>query len=719
MIADESSREASPTEWWFVQGHYEGTRSGRRDFMASFFRLGMATESTISANGFAILLSVLDPTTGAYETLSQIDPAVMSMFIRLGDNMKQLNLDSQIVAEYIKEIVAYGPPRPIRLEKAKVKLTSNPFCIAWKDFSLCQCGQKFQLLFVEPESRRHCQFHLRPVGRRTYMEGPGEPYLKPVAYATYPRLELTGRIGEEEIRGSAWLDHQWGALGWFVTQPSGKSVLGWDWLGVNLEDGRDLLMMIHRKMKSKRPVVRYAVLCEREQKPRVYENFTAKPFRYWESGVTHIRYPVAWRIRIPEIKANFTFEPSVDNQEIQVFGVMRAIWEGSGTVSGTVAGRPVVGRARLELHGYGYIFDFQDSLKRFVSRIDQRIEEFFPKTINEAQLREYVGPAHWRYEPLAYTEALSRPVWDLMLRKGKHWRPIFGMLMLEALGIPFEPYETLVSVMQELLHTGALIIDDIEDDSLIRRGKECIHRRYGLDVAINAANTVYFLPLLLLSDHPNLTDDQRLRIYNVLVRQFVRLHFGQGLDIYWSNNMTVRNMTRWIEDSMGPKILQLYAHKTGAAVEGTAEVACIIAGSEEPEYAACISFARAFGVAFQIIDDVHNFSDSPGWRKTCGEDLRDGKPTYVIVRALEQLKALDRHRLQRILCSSTLRKKPSVLREGIELVRSSGALTSCRKEAQSTFEKEWGHFSEKLPPSEPKMMLRILCSHLLNLSYGI
>ena len=73
----------------------------------------------------------------------------------------------------------------------------------------------------------------------------------------------------------------------------------------------------------------------------------------------------------------------------------------------------------------------------------------------------------------------------------------------------------LLAVVPELTHTGTLIIDDIEDNATNRRGDACIHNRYGLDVAINAANMLYILPASLYSTHPNLTDGQRLAFYRI------------------------------------------------------------------------------------------------------------------------------------------------------------------------------------------------------------
>ncbi|HSM19644.1 MAG TPA: polyprenyl synthetase family protein, partial [Hyphomicrobiales bacterium] len=129
---------------------------------------------------------------------------------------------------------------------------------------------------------------------------------------------------------------------------------------------------------------------------------------------------------------------------------------------------------------------------------------------------------------------LARPIWDLLSRGGKHWRPIFGILLLQALGVEPAPYETMLAVIPELGHNAAVVIDDIEDASQTRRGEETIHLRYGLPTAINAANTLYFLPLLSISDHPHLTAGQRDAIYRLIIEMFVQAHFGQAQDLYWS-----------------------------------------------------------------------------------------------------------------------------------------------------------------------------------------
>ncbi len=718
-IEHEAEHADAGIEWWFAQGCYEGPGLPQRRFMCSFFRHALAPiDGEQMVKSTSLSLAVLEAGSDRHSLRSLIEPTLLQHLLDWRKRFHESDLDRNVIDAYVHEAVTYGPPSPIRMSDAPVLLTADPFSITWDDHSLHQDGAGFRLAFTEPDGERRCQFTLDPLRPRLHMTGLGEPAIEPVVYSTCPTLELTGDVDGIPVTGRAWFDHQWGRSGWLLKQRSGGKVLGWTWCGINLDDGSDWIITIFRDMADRRCAVdQFAVICADDRAPRFTREVRAEAIRHWESPRTRIVYPIAWRFTIPDADAELIIEPIADDQELPTFGAMRATWEGAAVVHGTVAGRPVTGTARLELHGYGYILDFQQYVDQMVARVDQRIETFLPRTIDQSKALEYLGEPTWSHEPAAYTETIAAPMWDLMSRKGKHWRPILGLLMLEALGVKIEPYEELFCVVPELCHTAALVVDDVEDDSTIRRGDACLHLRYGMDVAINAANTVYFLPFLLVGNHPHLTERQRVDTYRLMVRFFVRSHFGQSTDIYWSRNMTGENLSRWLTDSAPAKLFQMYAYKTAAGVEGLTELACIIAGSDEATRHACASYARSVGVAFQIIDDANDFSDSPRRRKPIGEDLAAGKLTYVIVRAMEQLSGADGARLRTILSTRELRADPSACVEGIDLVRRSGVIARCREEAHAMVEDAWKVLSRHIPPSEPKTMLRALCSDLVNLAH--
>ncbi|MGA2262294.1 MAG: polyprenyl synthetase family protein [Acidobacteriota bacterium] len=712
-IADESLHADAPIEWWFVQGNYQSSRSRSREFMVSLLKHCGATRYSERTHGFSLLISVLDPATGRHAYLSQVDQTSVDLFIHLAPRIRKTNLDTTIIDACVGEISAHGPPSPICACASSPDLQSDPFRAVWQNFSLGHDSRHFDLTFQEPGTGSECVLRLSPEISRAHLEKLPFQNTGGMAYVMYPALALRGMAGGEPVTGQAWFDHQWGNYASFRMRSRAVQILGWDWWGIRLANDYHIMAVVHRDARQGKQLARYAVLMRQGQPPLVCSEFAARPVRYWKSEATHIRYPVAWDLSLPQLGTELRFDPMADDQEIPIFGVQRAIWEGAGTVSGTCQGRPITGRARMELAGYGYIFDVNRYIRKFADRIDRHIAGYFPKVIDESRLRQYVGAPSWKHEAGAYTKVLSGPIWDLMARQGKHWRSIFGILLLEALGVHSGPFEALLSVVAELSHTGALIIDDIEDNSLIRRGRKCIHLHYGLDIAINSANTAYFLPYLMLRDHPLLSRRQREAGYRILSEQSVRSHLGQGLDIYWSRQLTQRRLRQWMNDSLASKILQTYGYKTGAIVEGLAEFACVLAKADEGTSRVCRSFARVFGAAFQIVDDVLGFAGAAKLNKRSGEDLANGKITFPIFRALERLPQPERNRLRAILCSETLRAQRTALSEGISLVRNSGALEACRKEAQKMFDREWGHLAQKLPPTEPRMMLRALCAHLL------
>jgi geranylgeranyl pyrophosphate synthase len=712
MLPGENIHPGSYIEWWFVHGTFTGDECGSRHLMASLFRYDPKKNNDPDLVGYYLIVSLFDPSTGKTAIVSRGERTIIDHMFSPIKNRRSTNIDPRVLEVYIDELRSLGPAGPITLEAERARVTEKPFSAEWKDFSFSEEDGQFLLSFTIPGGTKRCRLTLDPVSPRHEMHGIGATPAQPMAYATIPRLTLAGTFGNDTVSGTAWFDHQWGSACWFLTRPSGGRLNGWVWISINGDDGSDWIFIIFHDMKSGKTLGRCALLYERGRDPRIFQNFKAEPVRFWESDRTHITYPVSWTLKIPEISFETTVHAVSDDQEIPVLGFMRAVWEGAATASGTADTRPFSGRARLELQGYGYIFDFREHLGPYIRRIHESIGEFFPEVIDRTKYQELAGVPPGYYEPAACNETIARPFWDLMSRKKKYWRPVFGMLLLESLGVSLDQYRMLISVVPELTHTGTLIIDDIEDGATLRRGDACIHERYGLDVAINAANTLYFLPAALYSTHPDLTDKQRLGFYKITLDAYVRGHFGQALDIYWTKNLTRENLATWRKDHLPEKILQMYEFKTASPAVVIAEACGILAKSDEKTKAACLTLARNFGVSFQILNDIRDFEEDRNGRQ-CGEDLASGKLTYIIVRALERLPEKDQDRLAKIICSKRLRKNPVFLSEGIGLVRKSGALAACRKEARTLVEEAWCAFSPLIPPSEHKLMLRLFSRTLI------
>ena len=715
----EADHQEAALEWWFFQGWFQGPATELCHFMVAFFQQrqpqGQTSPSGERPAGHTLLISHFNSETSEHNYRSQISPGVSELFGHYREKIKGDEFDNSMIDDLLDEIYANGPPWPIVENQAAVTMAPDRLDVTWDDMTIRQVEAQFLLHYNAPDGGRPCRFGLSPCSGRIFHELEARPG-RTMAYASIPRMTLEGTVAGSPVVGEVWFDHQWGDYAWFAADGPRRQVLGWDWFGINLDDGTDLLLLTHRDAQDKRILNQNAVYINSDGCSRQLSSFGAKPFYHWESPATLSQYPLRWQIDLPEIEISLTITPLADDQELALFGVMRSVWEGACTVKGTKQGRMVSGRARLELHGYGYMFDFRSYLDRWVARIDGHIQAFLPSEMNADSLSSYVD-AQCRFDLDALTEILNKPVWDMMARGGKRWRPVYGFLLLNALGKSHLPFERLLSVFAELSHLGSLIVDDIEDQSPLRRGETSIHLRYGTDLAINAGNTLYFLPLLLLENHPHLSVGQRERMYQVMVRQYVRTHFGQGMDIYWSNFVSTDNLQHWIDGSLSAQVLDMYADKTAALVVGIAKLACIVAEVDEQVQNACIDFSRAFGMAFQIMDDVLNFSNSGKWTKVVGEDLSAGKLTYVIVKAIGKTDGREREILQRLICDQAYRENSDNIDTGLRIVRESGVLEECRREARVMIQTKWHELSKYLIPSESKLMLRLLCSKLTDLTF--
>ena len=180
----------------------------------------------------------------------------------------------------------------------------------------------------------------------------------------------------------------------------------------------------------------------------------------------------------------------------------------------------------------------------------------------------------------------------------------------------------------ELVHAGSLVIDDIQDGSVVRRGRPALHRQYGLPVALNAGNWLYFWPLQLLSGL-NLPAEKELALYRAYHRTLLRAHFGQALDVGL-------RMDALDQDRVRDTCYASMELKTGALIALASVMGAVLGGACEKAVTALEEFGHAFGVALQMFDDLGNLSSrqDPGKRF---EDLLLRRPSWAWACAAESL----------------------------------------------------------------------------------
>ena len=253
------------------------------------------------------------------------------------------------------------------------------------------------------------------------------------------------------------------------------------------------------------------------------------------------------------------------------------------------------------------------------------------------------------------------------------------------------------------------MVDDIEDNSDNRRGKPCIHKIYGNDVAINAGNAMYFLPLLvLMRNRKKFSEKTLLDAYEICSQEMINISYGQGLDIAWHNAP---------ESKVSEKqYLQMCAFKTGTLARMAAKFGALFAGAKEKEIEIAGEFAEAIGIAFQIQDDILNLAgNEKEYGKEIGGDISEGKRTLILIHALENASEIKRKRLVEILKKHT--KKQVEIREAIKIIEETGSIDYARTYARKMVENAWKKFEGVLKDSEAKKKLKLFADYLIERSY--
>lgn len=351
--------------------------------------------------------------------------------------------------------------------------------------------------------------------------------------------------------------------------------------------------------------------------------------------------------------------------------------------------------------------NIEEYLEKKKLEIDKIIEKYLPKKVSKKWLEFTFGKPRYSYFQKAAQEVLINPLQEFLSRGGKRWRPALFLLIVQAIGGDLKKVKDFL-IISELLHTGSLCIDDIEDNAELRRGKPCLHRIFGTDVALNAGNFLYFLPLITLIKNKNKFKPEVLnRAYEVCIQEMINLHLGQGTDIYWH-----KGKARKIKEK---EYLQMCAFKTGCLPRLAAKLAVILSEKDE-ELAEKIGwFSEAIGIAFQIQDDILDLSlegkERERFGKSFGNDIKEGKRTLMVIHALEKANKKDRKRLLEILDKHTddLEEK----KEAIEIIKKYGSIEYAKKMAQKIIKESWQEVEKLLPQSKAKEKLEEFVNYLI------
>jgi geranylgeranyl diphosphate synthase type I len=299
------------------------------------------------------------------------------------------------------------------------------------------------------------------------------------------------------------------------------------------------------------------------------------------------------------------------------------------------------------------------------------------------------------FPPDVKPEILAKASRHLLEAGGKRLRPCLALVSCEAVGGKKEDaLETAAAL--ELLHNFTLIHDDVMDRDEFRRNVKTVHTLWGEPVAIIAGDALFakvFEAMAANAKRLGLSSDRTAELFDTISKASFEICQGQALDMLFESR----------EDVSEAEYLQMISSKTGALIEASAKIGALL-GQGKPEQAKALAeYGRLIGMAFQICDDVLGVvGKREKFGKPIGSDIREGKRTLLVVRALGMASSEDRETLLRAL--GNRQASESEVRKAIEALQRTGAIDYAMSKARG-FVAEAKSKLDMLPDSESKQFL--------------
>jgi geranylgeranyl pyrophosphate synthase len=281
------------------------------------------------------------------------------------------------------------------------------------------------------------------------------------------------------------------------------------------------------------------------------------------------------------------------------------------------------------------------------------LERLAPRLRGGPRLTEVNGHGAAGLDPIAATEAIA---YDFLAKGGKYSRPFITLAAYDAVtgahcthadrGIEaacrFSDAVRHAALSIESFHKASLVHDDIQDGDDYRYGRPTLHVEHGVPTAINVGDFLIGLGYRLVSqDVKELGADTAADILNKLAQAHTKLSEGQGAELVWRDSRDKRLSP---EDA-----LKIYALKTAPAFEAALYCGLRLAGPADQYAEAADKLARHLGIAFQILNDLQDWTGDDFNKLTRGGDVLGGRPTVLWALALQGLRADDRRELERLV----------------------------------------------------------------------
>jgi octaprenyl-diphosphate synthase len=272
---------------------------------------------------------------------------------------------------------------------------------------------------------------------------------------------------------------------------------------------------------------------------------------------------------------------------------------------------------------------------------------------------------------------------------GKRIRPVLVLLVANAFGYRGTHHHDLACVV-EFIHTATLLHDDVVDESSMRRGRQTANALFGNAASVLVGDFVYSRAFQMMVNVGN------MRVMQILADATNVIAEGEVLQLL---NMHDPDVTE-------ERYLQVIRSKTAKLFEAAAQLGALIAGAPTAAIEAAAEYGRSLGTAFQLIDDVLDYSgNASDIGKNVGDDLREGKPTLPLIYLMQHGEPSQRELVR--ACIET--GDENHFDEILQAITNSGALDYTKREAEKAARRAVESIAG-LPDSDFKNSLLQLCA---------
>jgi len=203
---------------------------------------------------------------------------------------------------------------------------------------------------------------------------------------------------------------------------------------------------------------------------------------------------------------------------------------------------------------------------------------------------------------------------------GKRLRPVLALLSARALGYGGRHHVDLAAIV-EFIHTATLLHDDVVDESDLRRGNDTANAVWGNAASVLVGDFLYSRSFEMMVAIDN------MRVMEILSRATNIISEGEVLQL-----LNVHDA-----DTTEERYLNVIRYKTAKLFEAACQLGAVIAGSNPQTEQALATYGMHLGTAFQLVDDVLDYSASAeAMGKNIGDDLAEGKPTLPLIYVMRQ-----------------------------------------------------------------------------------